>query len=229
MSSVRFTIDDIYVYIFSWKHVTSNARAIFKHVAEHFPHTYFINCDEHTPITDISPSSVIQLDDRYYYGGQFNTAINHLPPGKILACIVGDVTPDADWARIAQNAVDGFNTENLGIYAPNVYFTPWTTRGEHINKELYDVENTDCTCWFLHPRLVENLRHLDYFGISNLGWGIDIIFIKEARECGLKVARDYSVLVKQPKGTNYNLTIADKQMNRMIVEHAKLKAGAITT
>ena len=212
---MSFTIDDIYIYIFSWKHVTSNARALYHSIAPHFPQTFFINCDENITITDISADRIIQKDDSYYYGGQFYTALHHMPPGKILACVVGDVEPIADWAQIAINAVDAFNTESAGIYAPNVYFTSWTKRASPINleKELYSVINTDCTCWFMHPMLTANLSCFDYYKICNLGWGIDHIFCEEAVRSHLYVARDYRVLVKQPKGTAYNQTHASVEMH----------------
>ena len=219
-----FTIDDCYVYIFSWKHVTANARELYRNIASHFPQTFFINCDEHTSITDISADRVIQKDDSYYYGGQFYTALQHMPPGKILACVVGDVEPEADWAQIARNTVDAFNTEAAGIYAPNVYFTSWTGRNQPINiaKELYSVTNTDCTCWFIHPTLTNNLRCFDYYKLCNLGWGIDHIFCEEALRSHLYVARDYRVLVKQPKGTAYNQTIARTQMILIRIAYTEL-------
>jgi hypothetical protein len=212
---MTFTIDDCYVYVFSWKHVTANARALYHSISHHFPQTFFINCDEHTPITDIPATHVIQRDDSYYYGGQFYTALQHMPKGKILACVVGDVEPRADWAQIARNTVDAFNTEAAGIYAPNVYFTAWTGRGPAINaeKQLYSVVNTDCTCWFLHPSLTEKLRCFNYYTLCNLGWGIDHIFCEEATYNRLHVARDYRVLVQQPKGTAYNQHTARIEMD----------------
>jgi hypothetical protein len=217
------TIDDIYVYIFSWKHVTANAQELFARVSAHFPQTYLINCDENTPIPG---AHVIQRDDSYYYGGQFNTALHHMPNdgGKILSCIVGDVSPEADWARIAENAVAAFNRGDVGIYAPDVYYTYWVAHGPQIADTLYEVENTDCTCWFLSPALTTPLRALDYFALSNYGWGIDKIFCGEARAAGLHVARDYSVRVTQPKGTAYSERTALIQMNELMAAYNALRS-----
>jgi len=203
---MSFSIEDIYVYIFSWKHVTANALELYKRVALCFPNTYFINCDENITITDISAERVIQRDDSYYYGGQFQTAIRHMPEGKILGCIVGDVSPDAQWNTIAINSIDAFNTENAGIYAPNVHVTGWTSQGPPINisKQFYSVENPDCTCWFIHPNISATLKCLNYFEICNLGWGIDIIFCNETTRKKQNIIRDYSTLVNQPPGTNYD-------------------------
>jgi hypothetical protein len=226
---MSFTADDIYVYIFSWKHVTPNAQDLYSAISPHFPNTFLINCDEHTLILDISEDRVIQLDDSYYYGGQFETAIHAIPPGKILTCIVGDVEPGADWAQIATNAIDAFNTEKAGVYAPNVDFTGWTSRGPLINesKQLYSVVNTDCTCWFLHPTLISGLKDLHYRSLCNLGWGIDHVFCEEAIRKDLLVIRDYRVLVRQPKGTGYSEARARVEMMIIRREYYKLIGKSI--
>lgn len=219
-----FTIDDIYVHIFSWKHVTANALELYRRVAPHFPQTFFINCDENTPIAPetISGDRVLQLDDRYYYGGQFNTALKNTPEGKILACIVGDVEPAADWAAIAARAVAAFNAHPIGIYAPNVDYTWWTMRNAHIAGDLYEVPNTDCTCWFLHPKLTGRLRIFDYYLLSNLGWGIDAMYCKEAVKRRMHIARDYGVMVRQPRGTAYDQTKARSQMQLLMTLYGAL-------
>jgi hypothetical protein len=211
-----FSVDDIYVYIFSWKKVTKSAIELYRQVHSAFPHVYFINCDEHTTITDINSEYVIQRDDSYYYGGQFETAIKHCPPGKILGCIVGDVHPAADWSKIAKNTISAFNSEKIGIVAPNVEHTWHTARAGHLWDDFYCVPNTDCTCWFLHPQLCTKLNGLPYYKTSNLGWGIDSIFIKESLRSRLYVARDYSTIVYQPKGSDYSHGDAAKQMKDLI-------------
>ena len=212
------SIEDIYVYIFSWKKVTPNAVALWKAISPHFPHTHFINCDETVPAEslDVSTDRILQLDDSYYYGGQFETALKATPPDKILACVVGDVDPSADWGSIATKAVAAFNTGPVGVYAPNVYYTWHTAKGTHHWGDLYDVPNTDCTCWFIHPDALRILRRIPLFATSNLGWGIDHICIKEARRQGLLVARDYSTLVRQPQGTAYSNQLAGKQMHILL-------------
>jgi hypothetical protein len=227
-SHSAFTQEDIYIYIFSWKHVTANARELYTQITPHFPQTYFINCDEHTLITDIPADRLIQRDDSYYYGGQFQTAIQHMPRGKILGCVVGDVDPRADWAQIARNAVDAFNTEKAGVYAPNVDYTSWTGRGPVINseKQLYSVVNTDCTCWFLHSTLINTLNCFNYYKLCNMGWGIDHIFCEEAVRNKLHIIRDYRLLVRQPKGTAYDeqkarvgMAVIRRAYEQLLIKH----------
>jgi hypothetical protein len=210
--SIMVSITDIQIYIFSWKKVTDNAKQLYRAVATHFPNVYFINCDEHTLITDTDISNqTIQLDDRYYYGGQFETAIHHSSPGKYIGIIVGDVSPIADWEKIAAGSVATFNTGQVGIYAPNVDYTWHTKRATNLWGDLWTVPNTDCTCWFIHPTIINKIRDIPFFNLSNLGWGIDELCINESLYSRLFVARDYSVLVRQPKGTAYDTTRARQQ------------------
>jgi hypothetical protein len=208
------TVEDIHVYIFSWKKVTANATALYRAIGSVFPNTTFINCDE--TVTMPSDIRTIQCDDSFYYGRQFDTAIQHAPVGAHVGCIVGDVDPVADWAQIATTMVAAFNKGTYGIIAPNVDYTWHVARAALIEKNIYAVPNTDCTCWFLHPKIVNTLRSLDIGSISNLGWGIDTIAIWESLKNRLYVGRDYDTLVRQPKGTAYNTAAARVQMNALV-------------
>ena len=213
------TINDIHVYIFSWKKVTANAIALYKAVAPVFPHTTFINCDEHVTMPADIPT--LQCDDSFYYGKQFETAIHHAPAGSTVACIVGDVDPIANWSLIAANTVAALSTGRFGVLAPNVDYTWHTARAgtQPLMNNIWPVPNTDCTCWFLSPRVLNRLRTLPIGRLSNLGWGVDKIAIAESFKQRLLVARDYDTLVRQPKGTAYDEGIARVQMADLIAAY----------
>jgi hypothetical protein len=218
--------DDVYVFIFSWKKVTENAKQLFKNISPFFRNTFFINCDEHNTgcFDDLKAENIIHLDDSFYYGGQFQTALEKTPENKFMCCIVGDVNPVASvsWDLIkeqffkslkkAKNVTD----KEIGIYAPNVWFTTILRKNECLWDEVFRVPNTDCTCWFIHPNILKVLRKIPIKQISNIGWGIDIICSKEADRLGMLVVRDYSVMVYQPEGTSYNKTKAEIQMNELL-------------
>jgi len=207
------TKDNIYVYIFSWKKVTQNAIDLHKNVSNYFKNTIIINCDENVNI-----ENSIQLNDHFYYGGQFDIAIKNIPEGNILCIITGDVSPNADWEKISINSINAFNSNKIGIYAPNVDVTGHPSRNKLLWDELYTVNNTDCTCWFILPEIVSHLKNIPYYEISNLGWGIDQIFIQESNKIQKYVVRDYSVCVEQPPGTGYNTEIA-KLENIKLIEY----------
>jgi hypothetical protein len=211
---------ELYVYIFSWKKVTANATALYRAVAPHFPNTWFINCDEHVTMPD--DIRTIQRDDTFYYGRQFDVAIQHAPAGAYVGCIVGDVDPAADWARLASRVATATTTGRYGVFAPNVDYTWHVARGAQIENNIYDVPNTDCTCWFLHPTLIETFKRLPISRDCNLGWGIDRIAINESRKRRLLVGRDYDVLVRQPKGTAYDAGLARQQMHTLFAVYQTL-------
>ena len=218
--------DDVFIYIFSWKKVTTSAKELYHQVSAVCPNTWFINCDETVQITDIP--NVIQLDDSCYYGGQFEAAIKHMPKGKIMGCIVGDVTPEAPWPLVLNNAVDALNTKKVGIFAPNVDYTWHTSRKQHLWSSLYEVDNPDCTCWFISPQVLALISQIPYKMVSNLGWGIDIICCEEARRLALCVARDYSVTIYQPRGTAYNQGLAAIQLENLKQLYTMLVRCALT-
>lgn len=219
-----YSVDNIYIYIFCWKKVVANSLALYSKISRICPNTILINCDENTKL-NAEDIKHIQLDDTYYYGSQFETAIKNAPTGSIVACITGDVSIEANWNGIIDNAIAAFNTEKIGIYAPNVYYTYWTSRKHQLWDDLWEVENTDCTVWFIHPSIIDILRPIPFGKVSNLGWGIDVITISECNSQKLLVARDYSIKVDHPHDTAYNQSKALEQMhalNKVYEEYKKL-------
>ena len=168
--------------------------------------------------------NVISLNDTYYYGGQYQTAIRNVEENKIFCVVVGDTT-NIDFKILFNNAINAFNNYNIGIYSPNDLRSVHKTRYEKIeNTQLYQVKNTDCGIWFIHPHVVKNLRHINYFEISNYGWGIDIITILESKKHDLLIVRDYSIETNQlDHSTNYNQNLAKTQMLKLLEHYLTIK------
>ena len=196
-------MNNIHTFIFSWKKVTENALALFEKASAVCPNTTLINCDENVGVL----VKHIQLDDSYYYGGQFEAAIKAVPDGSSLCCIVGDVSPEASWSSIYEKAVETLATQHVGVYVGNT---------------LWEVPNTDCTFWFIDADVVRVLRDIPYRMLSNLGWGIDTIVNKESVRQGKLIVRDYSDLVRQPMGTAYNKEKAKAQMSLLLAYYDSL-------
>jgi hypothetical protein len=216
-----FTLDDIYVYILNWKKVSVNGLKLYQNIAPIIDNTIIINCDEYMPLTNDIPH--IQLDDSHYYGSQFNHAIKHVKDGAIMCVIVGDNIPNNDFEKIFQNALNTYNNFNTGVFAPNDKRTAHQGRYERFNGELYNVANTDCGFWFIHPNIVRRLRNLD-FTISKFGWGIDVIMIAEARKQNLLVLRDYAIETDQLDHTiGYNTDSAHKYQVALEKAYNKLR------
>lgn len=210
-----FTINDINIYIFCWKKVVGNSLALYEEISKVCPNTHIINCDENTQM-DQDKIKHIQLDDSYYYGGQFEAAIKAIPTGRVMACLTGDVSPVAAWGDIVQKAVDAFNTGKVGVFAPDVDYTYWTKKKRQLWGDLWEVENTDCTVWFIHPSIIEVMRPIPFKKICHFGWGTDAVVNIESNTQNLLVARDYSVKVIHPHETGYDQPTAHAQMYKLI-------------
>jgi len=189
-----FTLDNISVYIFNWKKVNNNSLKLYKNISSIINDTCIINSDEKYTLED--NIKYIQLDDSHYYGSQYNHAIKNVKENNIFCCITGDNLCDNNFLKIFQSAINTFNEFCVGVYAPNDKRSPHKARMTKIKYNLFNVGNTDCGFWFIHPKIVEKLKNLDY-SISKYGWGIDVITIQEAKKSGLLVIRDYSIETDQ--------------------------------
>jgi hypothetical protein len=218
---MSFDFSKISVYIFNWKKVTENTIKLYEKISLIIPETTIINCDEN----HIFDSSVkhIQLDDNYYYGGQYDKAIKDVKSGNIFCVIVGDNIVENSFLELFNSAIFAFNNYKIGVYSPNDKRTSHKKRNKLVDRNLYDVDNTDCGFWFIHPSLVEKLRNINY-NVSKYGWGIDKNTIAEARKSGLLVLRDYSVETDQINyNTGYNSQDARVGMRMLELEWAKIK------
>ncbi len=165
-----FTQNDISIFIFNWKKTNANVVKLYNNVINHCNDVCIVNSDENYIFDD--NINCLQLNDNYYYGGQYETAIKNVKLDKIFCVIVGDNNHDINFQILCEHAVDAFNNHKAGIYSPNDLRSPHTLRYNNIpNTNLYEVKNTDCGIWFIHPIIVKALRNINYFNISNLGWG----------------------------------------------------------
>lgn len=211
----KYTRDSIQLYIFNWKKVNENSIKLYNNAIKHIKNVKIINCDENYKFD--KHINRIELNDSYYYGGQYNTAIKDVGSDKILGIIVGD-TVDVNFEQLFINMLDTFNTYDTGIYTINDKRSPHKKILGTVNeaKKLKLVLNTDCGIWFINPLIHQRLKNIDYHTMSHLGWGIDIITIKECNKQKKLVIRDYSLECDQIDHTmNYNGREATKQMNKL--------------
>jgi hypothetical protein len=208
-----YTINDIYLYIFSWKRVNDNAVRLYNKVVQSFPNTYFINCDENFDASAYIPKShLIERDDSYYFGGQFETGMRHCPEGKIYGNVVGDVDPDyIDWDKLATSLLHAVNNLNAGVFAPDAPNYP--SVGKHIEGSYHIVNNTDETIFFITPELYSKYKNFPYNSTTKYGFGIDIFFCGLSEKLGKRTIRDSSIKVNTDKKRGYNTDDAMKQMN----------------
>ena len=208
----------VQLYILNWKKVNKNSINLYNQSKQYFKNVKIINCDEKFSID--KSINHINLDDSYWYGGQFNECIKDVDPKKILGIIVGD-TIKVNFKKLIENLLYTFNNYNTGIYTID------DKRSEHgkknynniryIKENLVTVINSDCGIWFINPIIHQKIKHINYHKLSPLGWGIDDITARECKKNNLLVLKDYELECDQIDHTrNYKYHDAKQQWNKLI-------------
>jgi hypothetical protein len=156
------------------------------------------------------------VGDDAYFAAQWNKALE-LFDADVLFHIQADASFPG-FAGILERCRFAIGQRDCGIYAPNVDFTHWTydrSRLKAIDAELFEVPQTDCTCWAIARELIERAPRVD--PISNkFGWGIDWMMMATARLLRKKVVRDYRFTLAHPQGTGYNTATATRLAQAML-------------
>ena len=121
-----------------------------------------------------------------------------------------------DWPGLVQKCQEAYaTTHDLGLWAPLVYWTPWTLSRTSLertkNHVAHRVSMVDGIVWALGAKTVHRMRELDY-SINPLGRGIDLAAASFAMAHGLPVVVDSSVRVKHPRGSGYSEAEANNQL-----------------
>ena len=212
---MNLSYNELYVYIFSWHKTTENAIKMYNEIRKYCKNCFLINCDEYFKNNE-NIENIIHLDDSYYFGGQFQTAVRNIPDNMFFCNIVADMDINIDWEKLFNNAIYSFNSHNIGVYSPHDINSVHQSKESQLENDLFNVDNTDCTCWFIHPDIIKRIKNIEYYLISNFGWGIDWIVCFESKKQNLLVIRDYSIQIIQPKSsTGYDKEYASFQMKNL--------------
>lgn len=236
--SIKFNKEDICLYLFSWKRVTKNAIQLFDELTSVFPCTYFVNCDEQQTVElKIPDTRIIQLNDSYYFGGQCQVSLQHCPKNKIWASVVGDVQLNSiNWFALLESALESFNKHRAGVFGPKALFHN-ECLSTHIIGDLHEVYNTDCTIWFVSPKVWNPYTELNLQKNNHLGWGIDEFFCNRARQLQMRAIRDDSILVTSDNKRGYDtqkaLALGEKFLEymknqEMLITDKQKEAGEVT-
>ena len=211
-----YNLDSIQLYILNWEKVTENSLILYELALKYIKNVKIVNCDKKFKFSD--DINIIQQNNDYNYGEQYNTCIKDINNDKILGIIAGN-TRNIDFKTLFNNLLYTFNNYKTGIYTINDKSSCHVKIKKNvcnINK-LSTVENSDCGIWFINPQIHKKLKNINYYELSPLGWGIDIITVLECEKNNLFVIRDYSLECKQIinklKINNYD---ACKQQKKII-------------
>jgi len=157
----------------------------------------------------------IHIGEQAYFTEQFNNAVK-LFDADIMFHIQGDASYSM-WDSLIKDASRHYNKYKYGIYAPNIYYTDWRAGEVNIKlieDRLWEVSNTDCTCWFIHKNIINRYENID-ISQNKFGWGIDLYLVHLSKLQNRIVLRDYNHTISHPKGTNYNRLLARQELDYM--------------
>lgn len=203
----------IQTFIFNWRGQYNNTRFKENQLESIGKNPIVINSDDDKNYIE----NWHHIGDDCYFGEQFAKAVE-LFDGDVLFHVQADASYD-NWAKLYEDAEKYFEQTDWGIYAPNVDYTWYdSTRTDIDNLDfpisgLKIVANTDCTCWFIHKDIINlykerNLKLEQY----KMGWSWDIILPALCYLNQRPVIRDYNHTINHPRGTNYNVQQAEKEM-----------------
>ncbi|WP_238368358.1 glycosyltransferase [Mesobacterium pallidum] len=203
----------IHAVIISWDGFQTQARAMAEglHGAVDKLSVIYSNAQDRE---ETGPGSWHKVPQSWFFGRKFQVSLTLNPHDAVMLQINADAQFD-DWPAVVRqlrNAVD--EVPDLGIWAPDLDWTPWLTSVVQKDTQrpdgLIDVVQTDGVCWALTPAVLSWLQKLDYSS-NNIGWGIDWASSAHCHAAGLAVVRDPSLLIRHPEGRGYDGEEADRQ------------------
>lgn len=191
---------NIQIFIFCWNDYIDKAKEMEKNL-KNFGNTTVINSNikEKTP-------SWINLNNAYF-AEQWNVLIENISSTtEYIFHIQSDATIP-NYENLINRFKDVvYKHKNIGVYAPNVDYTWHTYDLNKLNKieeSLYEVPNTDCTCWFINRELIDNLP-LYNVNTNYIGYGADWYYIAKSRLNNKLVIRDYTITILHPNLKGYD-------------------------
>jgi hypothetical protein len=195
-------------FIFNWRGYEANALALEEKSGK-FIEVTVINSEEQ--LSRARPGWV-HLDDSAYFSAQWNKAVE-LFDADIFFHIQADAEFDQFDALFARVKFF-FENHRLGVYEPNVDFTAYQydrSRLRSIESEVFEVPQTDCTCWFVAGEILRKLPTVD-LSINRYGWGIDRAIAALCRLNERLCVRDYRFTVGHPRSRGYCSAEAQRQL-----------------
>jgi len=186
-------------FVFNWNQYTDNAITHEENLSR-FGKTIVINSN-----INFKKKEWINLNDAYF-SEQWNSLISNI---DFDTDFVFHIQSDAivhDYEKLYSNFYEIISKYEVGIYTPNIDYTWHKYALEMLNKleeNIYEVPNTDCTCWFLNTNIIDK-NSLFNLNTNRLGHGVDWYY---SAKCFLnkKLAiRDYRITLKHPSSRNYD-------------------------
>jgi len=208
---------NIQPFIFNWNNQFEKVSKIEADLLTIFDKVNVINSDDNK-----TKDGWTNIGNESYFTKQFLTAI-HMFDGDVFFHIQGDIEFNR-WNELVESAKKYYDKYRWGIYAPNVDYTWYDSNNADIKaieftdySNLKMVSNPDCTVWFIHKDIVNQLKNNPFdLSFNKMGWGLDLILCANSYAQKRPVIRDYNYKVIHPRGTGYYQEEAAKEMMELI-------------
>lgn len=207
----------IHAFIFNWRGQYEKTKEKEKQFSALDVKLTIINSDE-----AYDDEGWVNVGEDAYFTSQFIKAIE-LFEGDLLFHVQADASYDK-WVNLVDDAKKYYKKYNWGIYAPNIDYTWYdssrtdieTIRFSSEDETLRMVACPDCTCWFIHKDIINDLK-INSIDMSpyKMGWGWDIVLPALSFMRARPVIRDYAHTIAHPPGTNYNKQQAEAEMKKL--------------
>ncbi|WGW06062.1 glycosyltransferase [Tropicibacter oceani] len=221
----------LHAVIISWQGQHEQALEIARQLDGHVDRLSVIYSNAANTPED-GPGTWVQVPQSWFFGRKFKAALDLVAPGDIQLQIQADVSHD-DWPALIADCAAAFSRHPaVGVWAPDLTWTPWPTplvqNGTLPGSDLVRVAQTDGVVWALGPAVLAAMRGLDYDN-NNLGWGIDWVALCHARRLGLEAVRDTRHRVHHPESRGYHGGEAAQHMKAFLAQLPKALQEDILT
>lgn len=205
-------------FIFNYAHF-DHALQLFYGFLEENCDVYLLNCaSPNDPPFD--ETDRIKKFPNIYYSGQWNEALKLLDPDTDVMFITNADVDIPSISKLIHKTKSFYSNygDKAGVYAPNVWWTPWTFNPallKDLGNGLREVMGTDSTIWSLSASLAHQVGPID-LSINKLGWGIELVAAYYASMQEKLVVRDYTIKCGHPRNTSYDRNAADREWRNMI-------------
>lgn len=186
-------------FIFTWNQFVPNAINIESKISK-YGKTTVINSN-----VNEKRNHWINLNDGYF-AEQWNTLVNNIEPDTDFVFHIQSDAVVENFDVLYSRFHEITSKYDVGIYAPNVDYTWHKYNIDLLNKiedNIFEVPNTDCTCWFINTKITKNKIIYD-LNTNIIGYGVDWYYSAECLLQNKYILRDYTIKVNHPSYKNYD-------------------------
>jgi hypothetical protein len=202
-------------FIFTWNQFVPNAIDIESKISK-YGKTTVVNSN-----VNEKRDHWINLNDGYF-AEQWNALVSNIDSDTdFIFHIQADATVD-DFDKLYSRFYNTVSKYDVGIYSPNVHYTDHRYNKNLLTKleeNVYEVPNTDCTCWFINNKLINSKLIYD-IQTNKIGYGADWYYAAESIMQHKYVLRDYTFTVNHPHHKNYDNNKAQESLSVWINEQS---------